>query len=194
MPLPELRKLSEKSLPHASESALAAVLRDLISSLNHSDYTTSGTAIRRSTHTPQLPARLQALGRRIMSALSRDPLNPPSVPQLAADDPSRQALRFLAASGQVIELDPQVVISAEAYTRAISAVRSHILAHGPATVTQLKQALESTRRVVVPLLERMDKDQVTQRQGDVRTTREDAANSLHHLPLGEVCSFREHVE
>ena len=43
--------------------------------------------------------------------------------------------------------------------------------HGPATVSELRQSLGASRRVVVPLLEYLDRTFVTLRQGDRRTLR-----------------------
>jgi selenocysteine-specific elongation factor len=82
----------------------------------------------------------------------------------------------LIASGEAIELGPQVVISSCAFERALQGVRTHVLAHGAATVSELKAALNSSRRIVVPLLERSDKDGVTRRVGDRRELREPAGS------------------
>jgi selenocysteine-specific elongation factor len=49
-----------------------------------------------------------------------------------------------------------------------SKVAEFISKHGPATVSELRQALGSSRRVMVPLLERLDRDGVTRRVGDKR--------------------------
>jgi len=40
--------------------------------------------------------------------------------------------------------------------------------HGSATASELRQALGTSRRIVIPLLERLDKDGVTSRAGDKR--------------------------
>jgi selenocysteine-specific elongation factor len=49
-----------------------------------------------------------------------------------------------------------------------SQVAEFISNNGPATVSELRQALGSSRRVMVPLLERLDRDGVTRRVGDKR--------------------------
>jgi selenocysteine-specific elongation factor len=49
-----------------------------------------------------------------------------------------------------------------------SQVAEFISKNGPSTVSQLRQALRSSRRVMVPLLERLDRDGITQRAGDKR--------------------------
>jgi len=55
--------------------------------------------------------------------------------------------------------------------QAAALVRTYVEQHGAATVSDLRQALGSSRRIVVPLLEYFDRTFVTLRQGDKRTLR-----------------------
>jgi selenocysteine-specific elongation factor len=61
-----------------------------------------------------------------------------------------------------------VLLLRESFERMKSQVAEFISNNGPATVSELRQALGSSRRVMVPLLERLDRDGVTQRAGDKR--------------------------
>ena len=63
-------------------------------------------------------------------------------------------------------------MAAEHVKRATQLIREFIRAHGPATVSDLRQMLGSTRRVILPLLVRLDRDGVTPRQGDKRILRQ----------------------
>jgi hypothetical protein len=51
-------------------------------------------------------------------------------------------------------------------------VKTHIREHGPATVSRLKTLLSSSRRVMVPLAEKLDLDGITRREGDLRVLRD----------------------
>jgi selenocysteine-specific elongation factor len=42
---------------------------------------------------------------------------------------------------------------------------------GAATASELRQALGTTRRILIPLLERLDREGVTRREGDRRVLR-----------------------
>jgi selenocysteine-specific elongation factor len=64
-----------------------------------------------------------------------------------------------------------VLLLRENFERMKSQVTEFISQNGPATVSQLRQALGSSRRVVVPLLERMDREGITRRVGDKRCLR-----------------------
>jgi selenocysteine-specific elongation factor len=74
-------------------------------------------------------------------------------------------------------LGDEVVLLAEQFARAAEAIKKHIRERGPATVSDLRQLLGTNRRVIVPLLERLDRDGVTLRQGDKRVLRADGPGS-----------------
>jgi selenocysteine-specific elongation factor len=63
------------------------------------------------------------------------------------------------------------VLSAAAASQATANVTSFLANHGQATVSELRQALGSSRRVVVPFLEYLDRTFVTVRHGDKRALR-----------------------
>jgi hypothetical protein len=77
-------------------------------------------------------------------------------------------LRFLIKSGDAVEINEEVVMAAVHVKRATQLIRDFIRARGPATVSDLRQMLGSTRRVVLPLLVRLDRNGITARQGDKR--------------------------
>jgi selenocysteine-specific elongation factor len=155
-------------------TTLKAELRDeglfntLVEDLYSSDFVRVGAAIRRATHRPALPAPLQAAGAKLRSTLAAKPFDPPSRKELAPDPVSQQALRFLLATGEAVEINMEVLMTAENVGRATELIRQFIRDHGPATVSELRQTLGSSRRVIVPLLERLDRDGVTLRQDDKR--------------------------
>ena len=131
----------------------------------------SGSILRRVTHRAQLPAPLRAAGDALRHVLAAQPLEPPSRKQLAPDAASQRALRFLIESGEVVEVSAEIALSADAVAQATTQVRAFIAGHGPSTVSELRQILGASRRIVVPLLEYFDRTYVTLRQGDKRTLR-----------------------
>ena len=131
----------------------------------------SGSTMQRATHRAQLPEPLQAAGETLRRALAAQPLEPPSRKELAADAASQRALKFLIESGEVVEITGELVMSTAAVAQATAQVKAFVARHGPATVSELRQALGSSRRVVVPLLEHLDRTFVTVRRGDKRALR-----------------------
>ena len=123
------------------------------------------------THRRALSPPLQAAAAKLRNPLAAKPFDPPSRKQLAPDPISQQALRFLIATGEAVEINAEVVMAAESLKRMTELIRQYIRNNGPATVSELRQALGCSRRVIVPLLERLDRDGVTLRNGDARTLR-----------------------
>lgn len=161
----ELKRLLQEQLPN--EELFSAALADL----SRLGYVQSGTAIRHGSHRPSLPGPLQSAGARLRAALQSKPMEPPAKKDLLAIPQAAQALRFLCETGDAVDLGPESVISGEAFARAKGQIVAFIQKQGSATASELRQLLQTNRRIIIPLLERMDRDGVTLRQGDKRVLR-----------------------
>ncbi|MFT5121539.1 MAG: selenocysteine-specific elongation factor [Kiritimatiellia bacterium] len=127
-----------------------------------------GPVIRRESHNPNLPPELERAAEQIRAALGEKPLEPPSRKDLSPDDHARKALQFLIDIGEVVDLGQDVCIMRTAVASASDRISQFIASNGPATASDLRKALETTRRVAMPLLEYLDEVGVTRRDGDVR--------------------------
>jgi selenocysteine-specific elongation factor len=160
--LNDLRASIEPELPEP------AFFETLLAELCREEYVQAGTAIRHKQHRPALPPALQAAGARVRAALSAKPFEPPARKELAPDQASQNVLRFLLQIGEAIELSEDTVMLSENFARASEQIKKFIRGRGKATASELRQHLNTNRRVIIPLLEKLDKDGVTLRQGDVR--------------------------
>ncbi len=166
MGLDRLRASLGRELP------LPALLDALVAALGqHGPFVQAGNAVRRASHRPVLPAVLQAAGERIRAVLAARPLEPPSVKELTPDPAARQALRFLRDTGEIVELGPELVLAAESFQRMRAAVVRYLRSEGSATASDLRLMLGTTRRIIIPVLEQLDREGVTRREGDRRTLR-----------------------
>jgi selenocysteine-specific elongation factor len=144
------------------------VFEALVADLCEGEFVRKGSVIARTSHRPTLPVEVQPVEKRIREALNREPFDPPSRKTIESDPQARQVVRFLIENGDLTELALDVLLLRETFERMKSQVAEFISENGPSTVSQLRQALGSSRRVMVPLLERLDRDGVTQRAGDKR--------------------------
>ncbi len=157
----ELSDLRAK-LPGLSQEAFDALLVDLACK----DIARVGSAIALRTHSPALPPALKNAAQEIVASLSVKPFDPPNQKQ---DDPeSRKAMKFLIEQGEIVELVPETFLTRSAFAQMKSAISRFISGQGAATVSQLRQELQTSRRIIVPLLELLDRDGVTRRVGDKR--------------------------
>jgi selenocysteine-specific elongation factor len=143
-----------------------------IDALTSRGFVRSQTVIRSHSHRPALPPRLQPAGSRLRLILEKNPLDPPPRSELTPDAISQQAMTFLKINGEVIELSPTVFITTAAFECARQMVQDFLKQRGRATVSELKDAMHTSRRVAVPLLEKLDQTGVTRRDGDLRRLRE----------------------
>ena len=167
IPLVQLR---EQVLPQLPDAALFALL---LEDLCKKGFEQSETVVRRAAHKAELPKHLEATAARMREALTSQPLQPPSRKELVTDASSEQVLGYFSETDQAISIGPELVMSIEGYRQAVDAIREHIRNHGPATVSDLRGALGTTRRVMVPLLEHLDREGITIRSGEKRRLRDD---------------------
>jgi selenocysteine-specific elongation factor len=147
------------------------VLESLVADLSEDDFVRKGSVIARTSHRPTLPVHVQSVEKRIREALNGQPFDPPSRKAIESDPQARQVVHFLIENGDVTELALDVVLLRESFEGMKSQVAEFISKNGPATVSELRQALGSSRRVMVPLLEQLDREGVTTRAGDKRSLR-----------------------
>ena len=106
----------------------------------------------------------------LLALLEREPLAPPSLSDiragLAVDD---DFLNVLVEQGRIVQVDPDLIYSRRAYAQAVAKVRDLLAREERVTVAQVRDAFGTSRKYVLPLLEQMDRDNVTQRDGDERT-------------------------
>jgi selenocysteine-specific elongation factor len=170
----ELNKHPERAGYDLSE--LRAALRDkstdvfeaLIADMCSHDFVRKQSVITRRSHRPALSVELQPVAAKIHEALSKKPFDPPPRRELDGDPEAQRVLRFLIESEEVIEISSDVVLLHENFERMKNAVTDFISEHGPATVSELRQKLQSSRRIMVPFLERLDREGFTRRVGDKR--------------------------
>jgi selenocysteine-specific elongation factor len=160
-------------------SDLRATLRDhppdlfeaLISDLCRKDFRRKDSVIARIFHRPTLPLHLELAAKKIREALAEKSSDPLARKEIVRDRHLQSALRFLIQQGEIIEAGPDLILLREVAEQMQSVVVAFISRNGPATVSQLRQKLGTSRRVLVPFLEHLDRRGITEREGDRRKLR-----------------------
>ena len=145
------------------------VFEAFIADLRATDFIQRGSVIARRSHQPALPIELHITAARIRERLSKKPFDPPARRAIELDGRAHQVLRFFVEAGEVIEVGADVVLLRENFERMKSAVVAFISKHGAASVSELRQQLQTSRRIMVPFLVKLDRDGVTRRIDDKRT-------------------------
>ena len=104
--------------------------------------------------------------------MSANPLEPPNPKELAPTDTDTKALKFLLDTGEALQLSDKAIILSEVFESAKARIVDHIRANGPSTASDLRLAVDTTRRIMIPLLEKLDSDGITRRDGELRVLKE----------------------
>ncbi|NPV53552.1 MAG: selenocysteine-specific translation elongation factor [Firmicutes bacterium] len=112
----------------------------------------------------------------VETAYRDDGLNPRKLPDILASngishETGAEIMRFLLETGRLVRLGGTadgVILHADALERARSEVIKKIKKDGSISASELRDALKSSRRLVIPILEYFDRIKLTSRVGDVR--------------------------
>ncbi|OBI72011.1 selenocysteine-specific translation elongation factor [Mycobacterium sp. E740] len=117
----------------------------------------------------ELPARVDKAVRTVEEWLAAEPFRAPEANELAELQLGAKELAAAVRAQRLTRIADGVVLGRDAYDRAAAVVRA---LPQPFTVAEAKRALNTTRRVAVPLLEGLDALKVTRRHADgTRTSR-----------------------
>lgn len=163
LPLRDLRAMMEPELPSPK------FFDQLLSGLLAGEYSKAGPNIRRTDHIPKLPPELVKAGELVRKRVHSDLTSPPNKGETATNPEEEKALRFLTHTGEVVDLDAKTVISRKGFDHIRDQIVTFLEEHGKATASELRQETGTVRRILMPLLERLDEEDVTRRDGDYRS-------------------------
>jgi selenocysteine-specific elongation factor len=114
---------------------------------------------------PSLPPRVVAAVRAVLADLETAPFLAPDAVRLRELGLDSRAIAAAARAGLLLRVAEQIVLAPGAETRA---ARMLATLPQPFTAAEARQALGTTRRVAIPLLEYLDRAGITQRLPDDR--------------------------
>lgn len=110
-----------------------------------------------------LPERVDKAVRTVQQWLAAEPFRAPEADELAELHLGSRELAAAVRAGRLTRLADGVVLGPDAYSRAVKVLAT---LDQPFTVAEAKRALNTTRRVAIPLLEQLDARKLTRRAGD----------------------------
>ena len=148
--------------------ANSVIFDALLIQLGDKNFKVSDNIVCHHSHSLELPPQLEAPAAEILKTLEDAGLNPPLPADLQSTANHEAAYKFLSRTRQILPLDPKVTLSAKVYQETVVRVREFIEQKGQVTASEIRQHLETSRKILMPLLERLDREKVTRREGDVR--------------------------
>jgi selenocysteine-specific elongation factor len=166
MGLADVRSLLAEHHPALADPALAEAVMGHLEAAG--SIAREETAIRHPAHRASTAGREDA--DRLVVAVAAAELAPPTVRELTAAGFSPELIRAACAEGRLVRVSPDVVITPDLLGKAEAIVRA--MAGPPGlTVSSFREALGTSRKYALPILEYFDAKGLTRRQGDVRLLR-----------------------
>jgi selenocysteine-specific elongation factor len=144
-----------------------AVIRELIAAGRVSQ---RGDHFRRGDPEHALPPQLRSQVDAVARELARDQANPPSPKELEERTGARvhEVLEHLTFEGQAVKVTPDLYLSSLHLQKLQEWLRNFFETNDRLTVAELKAAFGLSRKFSVPILEYLDREGWTRRQGDFR--------------------------
>lgn len=131
-----------------------------------------GAGVRLPGHRVALDSTQQLARDTLLAALDAAQFAPPALGEAAtAAGVTPALLREMEAAGQLVRLGGDIAMTPDAIEHAAAALREVAATDGALTASRARQALDTSRKFVLPLLEELDRRGVTVRSGDTRTFR-----------------------
>jgi len=165
---PERRGVDQSELRTNLETESDKLFNAVISELTRNGFVRFENQIARVSQRPSLPLALLSATENIRAALSASRFDPPDSKEFSQDRKLQQALRFLIDKGEIVEISKEIVVLREAAEQMQNTIAEYLSENGSATASQLRQKIGTTRRVMIPFLEYLDRTGVTRRIGDER--------------------------
>jgi selenocysteine-specific elongation factor len=169
---PERRGMELNDLRPEFESISPAAFDALIVDLSANGFVRTGSTIAQISHRAALPPQLQLVADEIRAELGKKPFDPPNQKELAQDRHRQQALKFLIEQGEIIQINDELLLLRDSVEQMRTAVADFISSNGAASASQLRERIGTSRRVIIPFLEYLDRAGATVRTGDLRKLRD----------------------
>ena len=125
-----------------------------------------GPVVYLAGHSRKLTASQEQVVQDYLRLLESQPYSPPTEPV-----PDTEILALLVDEGRVVRAGDTVVFATSAYRQMAEAVVERIKTQGPIAVGDVRDMFGTSRKYALALLEHLDRQRVTRREGDTRVLR-----------------------
>ena len=123
-------------------------------------------SLRLPDHEITLTEKMEEEASAYLNSLQKDPYSPSAEAKV-----SQELLSVLIDQGKVVRVADGVIFAASAYKEMTDRIVEHLKAQGSITVADARTMFDSSRKYILPLMERLDEQQITRRNGDERVLR-----------------------
>ncbi|MDE0719104.1 MAG: selenocysteine-specific translation elongation factor [Dehalococcoidia bacterium] len=123
-------------------------------------------SLRLPGHEITLTEKMEEEASAYLNSLQNDPYSPSADAKV-----SPELLSVLIDQGKVVRVADGVIFAASAYKEMTDRIVEHLKDQGSITVADARTMFDSSRKYILPLMEHLDQQQITRRNGDERVLR-----------------------
>ena len=123
-------------------------------------------SLRLPDHEITLTPKMEEEALAYLNSLQKNPYSPSGDVKI-----SSELLGVLIDQGMVIRVAEGIIFDATAYQTMTHKIVEHLKAQGNITVAEARTMFDSSRKYILPLMEHLDQQQITRRNGDERVLR-----------------------
>ncbi|GAG60766.1 unnamed protein product [marine sediment metagenome] len=118
---------------------------------------------------PKMSSQQKILISKILKILKDNPTNPPNektlISQIAG---GKEIIDFLIQEGEIIKLSDGILLESKNYNIMKNKLIDFLKINGSISIAQVRELLGISRKYIIPLLNKMDEEKITQRKENVR--------------------------
>ena len=118
---------------------------------------------------PKISSQQKILISKILKILKDNPTNPPNekilISQIAG---GKEIIDFLIQEGEIIKLSEGILLESKNYDIMKNKLIDFLKINGSISIAQVRELLGISRKYIIPLLNKLDKEKITQRKENVR--------------------------
>jgi selenocysteine-specific elongation factor len=173
--LPAARAILVRGLQVAGAPRDFSLADALLSALSESGRVLrEGATVRLASHTASLAGREEEASRLVRAVADAEP-TPPTVQELTSAGFASEVIDAATRAGMLVRVSGDLVMTPGLVAHAEAVVRGS--GSNGITVSAFREALGTSRKYALPLLEHLDQRKITVRRGDLRFPREPAPSA-----------------
>ncbi|HDK27876.1 MAG TPA: selenocysteine-specific translation elongation factor [Candidatus Atribacteria bacterium] len=120
-------------------------------------------------HKPKFSALQKESIAKILKILKENPTNPPNEKTLTSQiTGGKEIIDFLIQEGEIVKLSDGILLESKNYDIMKNKLIDFLKINGSISIAQVRDLLGISRKYIIPLLNKMDEEKITQRKENVR--------------------------
>ena len=120
-------------------------------------------------HSVELSKQQELIVKKILEYIEKDPFNLPNKKGLRGKFLCNQdIIEYLIKRNEIILLEDEILITPEIYKKMKEKIIDYLKKNGSITIGEVRNLLNISRKYIVPLLTKMDEDNLTKRKESIR--------------------------